>query len=122
MFITEEDRIGTCYLEFQYCKKKKPIKSNKVNVGVIEYWKKDSLLISVEDFDVFDRLFADIFNCALLANGETGFDFFGPNYYDKETAKKIMKELKGIDNKYNNLLIWLDKAAKEYNGFYILGI
>lgn len=122
MFITEEDRIGTCYLEFQYCKKKNPIKNNKVNVSVIEHWINDSLLISDEDFDGFFGFYSNIFDCALLANGETGFDFFGPNYYDKETTKKIMQELKGIDNKYSNLLVWLDKAVKEYNGFYILGI
>ena len=67
-------------------------------------------------------MYSSIFDCALLANGKTGFDFYGPNYYNKENTEKILQKLKVIDNKYNNLIIWLEKAVKEANGFYILGI
>lgn len=122
MFITENERTGTCYFEFQYYKNNRS-KSSKININRIKHWEKDSLLISNEDFDDFYELYENIFNCALLTNGNTGFDCFGPNYYDNETAEKLLQELKEvIDNKYNNLIIWLEKATNEYNGFYLLGL
>ena len=45
MFITNKKRIGTCYLEFQFCKNDKPIKLGKVDVDIIDNWKEDSLLV-----------------------------------------------------------------------------
>ncbi|MDE5983851.1 MAG: hypothetical protein K2H13_01175 [Eubacterium sp.] len=123
MFIEAKKRVGSCYFEFQYCKIDSPIKNNKVDVDIIQHWKYDSLLISDENFFVFYKLYADMFSCALLANGKISFDFYGPNYYDSETAEKLLKRLIGvIDDEYNNLILWLEKAVKECNGFYILGI
>lgn len=53
MFIKENERIGGCYLEFQFCKSDVPIKNNSVDIDVIEQWQSDSLLISDEDFGDF---------------------------------------------------------------------
>lgn len=122
MFITTDKRVGSCYLEFQFCKIDKPLKYSKVKVHKTEYWKKDSLLINYEDFEAFYKLHSDVFNCAQLPNGETGFDFFGINYYDSETTLKILNELKKFGEKHKILLLWLQKAMDNYNGFYILGI
>ena len=49
MFITNKERIGTCYFEFQFCKNDKPIKSGKVDVDIIDNWKWDSLLVLDDD-------------------------------------------------------------------------
>ena len=49
MFITNKERIGTCYLEFQFCKNDKPIKLGKVDVDIIDNWKWDSLLVLDDD-------------------------------------------------------------------------
>ena len=49
MFITKKKRIGTCYLEFQFCKNDKPIKLGKVDVDIIDNWKWDSLLVLDDD-------------------------------------------------------------------------
>ena len=49
MFITNNKRIGTCYLEFQFCKNDKPIKLGKVDVDIIDNWKWDSLLVLDDD-------------------------------------------------------------------------
>ena len=49
MFITNKERIGTCYLEFQFCKNDKPIKIVKVDIDIIDNWKEDSLLVSDDD-------------------------------------------------------------------------
>ena len=123
MFITTEERKGTCYLEFQYCKIDNPIKEDKVDVDDIENREKDSLLIHDEDFNVFYKLYGKIFECALFPNGEKGFFAYGINYYDKTTAEEILIELKKIiSDKYYNLISWLEDAVNKYNGFYILGI
>ena len=123
MFITDKERNGTCYFEFQFCKNDNPIKLNKVNVDIVDNWHEDSLLISDEDFNEFYKLYGKFFECALFPNGERGFFAYGINYYDKNTSEKILFELKKIiDKKYLNLIEWLDIAIKNYNGFYILGI
>ena len=49
MFITNKERIGTCYLKFQFCKNDKPIKLGKVDVDIIDNWKWDSLLVLDDD-------------------------------------------------------------------------
>lgn len=59
MFITSKERIGTCYLEFQFCKNDKPIKFGKVNVDLIVSWKENSLLISDDDFNDFYKLYGN---------------------------------------------------------------
>lgn len=123
MFITQSKKIGSCYYEFQLCKSDFPVIKNKTNLDIINHWLSDSLLISADDFYNFYQSYSAIFNCAVLANGEKGFDFYGPNYYDKNTSEKILNQLENeIDKKYYNLILWLKKEVKEYNGFYILGI
>lgn len=123
MFITNKERIGTCYLEFQFCKNDKPIKLGKVDVDIIDNWKEDSLLVSDDDFNEFYKLYGKIFECALFPNGESGFFPYGVNYYDKTTTEEILIELKKIiSDKYYKLISWLENAANNYNGFYILGI
>lgn len=124
MFITVEEKVGTSYLEFQFCKRKKPIIPIFTLFDSIEYWKKDSVLISYEDWEDFYKFYGNIFNCASFPNGEKGFNSYGINHYDKKTAEKILLELnKVIDKeKYINLIFWLEDAVNKYNGFYILGI
>lgn len=123
MFISTKERVGTCYLEFQFCKNDNPIKLNKVDIDDIENWQEDSLIISDEDFNIFYKDYGEIFECALFPNGKKGFWAYGINYYDKKTTEEILKKLKKkISNKYSNLISWLENATSKYNGFYILGI
>lgn len=123
MFVTNKEIIETCYLEFQFCKSDKPIKSGKVDVDIINNWQEDSLFIADDDFDKFYKLYGKIFECALFPNGKSGFFPYGINYYDKNNSEKILLKLKKtIDKKYLNLLEWLEIATKNYNGFYILGV
>ena len=62
MFITNKERIGTCYLEFQFCKNDKPIKIVKVDIDIIDNWKEDSLLVSDDDFNEFYKLYGKFLN------------------------------------------------------------
>ena len=123
MFIHNDERDGTCYFEFQFCKNKRPVIFNKVRTSIINHWAEDSLVISSNNFDEFYKLYGIIFECALFPNEKKGFYGYGINYYDKNITEKILFELKDKTNgKYLNLINWLEKAVNEYNGFYILGI
>lgn len=123
MFILGKDRKGGCYLEFQFCKKEKPLNDGKVACDEIEHWQDDSLLINDEDFDEFYKIYGYIFECAIFPNGEKGFDYCGINYYDLETAKQIIKKcIETMDDTNKKLMDWLKISTEHYNGFYILGL
>ena len=123
MFISESNRKGGAYFEFQFCKIENPVKDNKVICELVEHWKEDSLLIYDEDFDVFYKKYGHIFECAIFPNGEKGFFYCGINYYDINTTKEIIKKLENsIDKEYEKLIDWLKKSVENYNGFYILGL
>ena len=74
MFITNKERIGTCYLKFQFCKNDKPIKIVKVDIDIIDNWKEDSLLVSDDDFNEFYKLYGKIFECDYFQMAK--LDFF----------------------------------------------
>lgn len=124
MFISPGERKDSCYLEFQYCETNRPIVSGRVDIGNIGHWYENSILISDDDFTRdHNDFWGKYFECALLPNGETGFDLYGVNYYSREVAREIFDKLKSCtEEKYPPLLTWLEKACEYYNGFYILGI
>lgn len=123
MFINVSEKNGSCYLEFAYCRTSRPAPGGKIDLDVFTHWNEDSLLIHDDDFGDFYAHYGDIFSCALLPNGETGFDCYCPNYYDREKTSHILDELRGrISEKYSLLIPWLERAEREFNGFYILGV
>ncbi len=123
MFLDGTQIKGGCYLEFQYCKVQNPIKDKKADDHIIEHWKEDSILISDDEWNIFYKDYGEIFECGLFPNGEYGFYHYGVNYYDKATTQDILQKLsKIIDEKYKNLIYWLEVAINKCNGFYILGV
>lgn len=122
MFISANERRGGCYFEFQFCKIKNPVKNGKTNTDV-NNWQADSLLIHDDDFGEFYKLYGIFFDCAIFPNGETGFYPYGINYYTPDATLKIYNKLKEcIDEKYADLIEWLNEAVRLYNGFYIMGL
>ena len=125
MFIKSEgDRIirGGAYIELQFCHLEKgtPIEQI-VAVDSISHWKSDSLYLS--DENEFCLEYGNIFDCGVYNNLQTGtVDPYGINYYSPEATACILQRV--IDKKptaWETLSEWLE-SAKEYNGFYILGI
>ena len=115
---------GSAFIEMQFCKlpvgteRKRIVATNR-----IQNWQLDSLYIEVDDVDTFYQEYSRIFTCGTYQNLKNGVvDIFGVNYYAPESIdpmiEKIHKE-KPMD--YEPLTDWLNHA-KEYNGFYILGI
>lgn len=122
-FIRNDDRDGTCYLEFQFCGTDKPLKDGKVRCDNIRHWSDDSLYMDWDDFGEFYGLYGDLFGCGVLPNGERGCDSCGVNYYGKEETEKILAGLSPkITGEYAVLLLWLKTAAERDKGFYILGV
>lgn len=122
-FIYNNEREGSCYLEFQFCETDKPMKNGKVRCDNIKHWSDDSLYMDWDDFNWFYKLYGNVFGCAVFPNGERGCDSCGVNYYSKEETEKIIEKLsKHIDGEYSALLPWLKAAEKRGKGFYILGV
>lgn len=123
MFVTDRERKGTGYYEFQFCKNKNPLKLGKINNSKTKYWVEDSISIADDEFDDFYKEYGKIFECAILSNGKKGFDNYGINYYDISTTKDILAKLRNKNDKNILILIdFLEKAINDYNGFYILGL
>ena len=125
VFSSQEERRtfgGSAFIEVQFCKMPYKTKTKKiVAVNSIKHWQNDSLYIN--DEDTFYQEYSNIFNCGIYNNLKSGIvDIFGINYYEPSLVDSIITKLhknKPID--YMILVEWLTKA-KEYNGFYILGI
>lgn len=121
-FISNGERNGTCYLEFQFCETDKPLNDGKAICNT-EFWRDDSLFMHGDDFGEFYELYGDLFGCAVFPNGERGCDSCGVNYYGKEETAKIVEGLSARPNEeYAALLLWLKEAEQRGNGFYILGV
>lgn len=125
IFNSQEERReygGSAFIEMQFCKL--PPKTKTKNIVAsrnINNWQNDSLYIN--DEDVFYQEYSQFFNCGIYSNLKTGtVDIFGINYYAPSFIDSIIEKLhekKPVD--YESLVEWLNKA-KQYNGFYILGL
>lgn len=115
VFNSQEERRaygGSAFIEIQFCKLPTGRKVNDhIALRSINHWQNDSLF--VDDENLFYREYGRVFN---------SLDIFGMNYYGPELIKPIIEKLSTVKPmNYEVLIEWLDKA-KEYNGFYILGI
>ena len=124
-FASQEERRsfgGSAFIEIQFCKLPKNTNVKKiVAINRINHWQNDSLYIS--DEETFYKEYCNIFNCGIYNNLQSGtFDMFGINYYDSTLIDSIIAKLQqDTPADYKILIEWLIKA-KEYNGFYILGL
>ena len=125
VFSSQEERRnfgGSAFIEIQFCKMPYGTESKKlVAVNSINHWQNDSLYI--DDENTFYQEYSNIFNCGIYSNLKSGtVDIFGINYYAPSLVDSIIVKLqKDKPSDYQRLIEWLNKA-KEYNGFYVLGI
>ena len=125
VFSSQEERRnfgGAAYIEIQFCKIPYGTKSKKlVAVNSINHWQNDSLYLA--DENTIYQEYSNIFNRGIDSNLKSGtVDIFGINYYAPSLVDSIIAKLqKDKPSDYQTLIEWLNKA-KEYNGFYILGI
>lgn len=125
VFTSQEERRvygGSAFVEMQFCRLSCNTQlSDIVAINSIKHWRNDSLYIS--DVNVFYEKYSHIFDCGTYNNPERGImDLYGINYYAPSQINSLIdrvRELKPIE--HSVLIDWLERA-KQYNGFYILGI
>jgi hypothetical protein len=110
-FITEEQRRGSCFFEFQKGKPKR--------WGRNKFWKEDSLLLHM---DIFDELnLHPIFLTVLPEFEYTGETLVTQDQY--EILKKLGCVQGGETSKlFSELDVWASKCFQTENCFTILGI
>ena len=126
-FDSQEERRrygGSAFLELQYCRLPVKTPTKKIiAVRSINNWQNDSLYIYVDDLDIFYQEYSNFFNNGIYNNLNSGLmDICGINYYSPLQTDSIIKKISVDKPRDHEVLVdWLEKA-KEYNGFYILGI
>jgi len=116
-FHSQEERRaygGSAFVELQFCKL--PVGTNEkkiVAVSSIDHWQNDSLYIHMNDIELFYREYRSVFG---------DIDLWGINYYAPAKIQPFIEIIRAKKPADHAVLIdWLHKA-KNYNGFYILGI
>ena len=113
---------GSCFVELQFCRMPPgtPVR-RLVDVDSIRNWMDDSLY--VDDETVLYREYGRFFTGGVYNNLRRGpVDLYGINYYESAMIDPLMERLRREQPpEYERLLGWLERA-KDYNGFYILGI
>ena len=113
---------GSCFVELQFCRMPPgtPVR-RLVDVNSIRNWMDDSLY--VDDETALYREYGRFFTGGVYNNLRRGpVDLYGINYYESAMIEPLMEQLRREQPpEYETLLGWLERA-KDYNGFYILGI
>ena len=113
---------GSCFVELQFCRMPPgtPVR-RLVDVDSIRNWMDDSLY--VDDETALYREYGRFFAGGVYNNLRRGpVDLYGINYYESAMIDPLMERLRREQPpEYGTLLGWLERA-KDYNGFYILGI
>ena len=111
---------GTCFIEIQFCLLPASVTLKEI-LNSHEFWRDDSIYV-YGDSPVYSE-YKDVFGNGTHQNMSEGvFDYYGITYYKAEQIDGIINRAKKLKPEgYSILSDWLEKA-KEYNGFYILGI
>lgn len=114
VFIPYTQLDGTLYIEFQYYKQDDNV------IKEYKCWELDSLYVDMGESEDFFLSYTKYIEKPVQPRK---FDPYGVNYYDKSLTDSIIKSIKAEQPKdWRTLVMWLDKAANVYNGFFILGI
>lgn len=125
IFTNQEERGnygGSGFIEIQFCRLPAETKTRKiVSIDNIKHWMDDSLYIHNETR--FFEEYGHIFDCGIYCNLKRGIvDIYGINYYSPSVITIVIDKINANKpTEYEVLIDWLEKA-KEYNGFYILGV
>ena len=113
---------GSCFIEIQFCKLPSGTNINRIINGY-DHWQNDSLYVYDDKQGEFYDKYKDIIGSGIHHNMSEGyFDTWGVTYYGPEKIEDIESRLKEDKPEgYELLLSWFEEA-KQYNGFYILGV
>ena len=111
---------GSAFIEIQYCRHPAGTPIGEL-VDCVTHWQNDSLYVA--DADAFYREYGGIFTGGVYGNRKRGtVDLWGINYYEPTRTRAILERLyEHTPDDFVPLAAWLIRA-KEYNGFYVLGM
>ena len=114
---------STAYYEFQYCKCDLTVEQ-AVKSDAWTYWAEDSLLVHMDgENELFRNYIKPYMSAPHAPNGSRVYFYAGVNYYTHEEAAEILERIKTDRPAGCEALIpWMERAAGEFYGFYILGI
>ena len=124
-FASQDERReygGTGFIEFQFCNLPEgtPVQTILALDNIV-FWREDSLYVR-GDSPLYAE-YKNIFGKGIYNNMSEGlFDYYGITYYKPEQIEEIVNRAGEYKpDGYKILIGWL-KEAKQYNGFYILGM
>ena len=121
LFVPSEELSGSGYFEFQFYKKDLPAK--KAAKDYHRHWLADSLYVHIDHQSVFLRNYLPYLQKTTAPDGSCEFCYFAPNYYTKEQAAKMVEQIRADRPlEWEVLLPWLERAASEYYGFFVMGV
>jgi hypothetical protein len=120
---TEKRKGSTAYYEFQYCKRDLTVEQ-AVKSDAWTYWAEDSLLVHMDgEHELFQHYIKPYMSAPHAPNGSRVYFYAGVNYYTREETAEMLDRIKADrPDKCEVLIPWLERAAGELYGFYILGI
>lgn len=118
MFVTNDERNSSAYIEFQYCKSKKTVRFDTIFRNKRYNFLEDSIFVHIDDFE---EKVTNLY--PTLKKIDKEFDMFGPNYFDKEQTANFLELINQLDDyDYTILKRFLKNAIEKYNGIYIIGV
>lgn len=117
MFLRSYRLHGDSYIELQKCERR------FLRFLRVKREKSGSLFVKAEDFERFFEQYGGLLRCAKLPCGKLGFDAYGKNYYDAETAQTLSRviERSCLDD-HELVAKWLKSCRSKNIGFFVLGI
>ena len=116
----ERKEYGSYFIELQFCLQQSSATLKEV-LNNHEFWRDDSIYVYGDS--PFYSEYKDVFGNGFHQNMSEGvFDYYGITYYKADQIDEIISRARQLTPEgYGILCDWLEKA-KEYNGFYILGM
>lgn len=118
LFITNAERMGTGYIELQYEKPKQKNVKRKRNDNP-KHFKEDSLFIGVENINLFESQYMNIFRKVAFCKLDV-FSFYTCPLDGVRIIRSLINEQKPIE--YEVILKWLDVCIENGYSLNFLGI
>jgi len=120
VFLPFDAVMGMRWIEFQF---RKTNDSPKNTLANIEFWKEDSLYVNENVTDMLVTLLGKHLNPAPTRYNKGDFSIYEAYIFTKEETTEIIEKIKEDNIPECEILIqWLEKAAKEFNGFLFIGL
>lgn len=121
MFVSHGERCGSGYFEFQFYKNDLPAKKAAQDYG--KHWLPDSLYVHMDWQNIFLHHYLPYLKETNAPDGSHEFCYFAPNYYTKEQTAAMLERIKADrPHGWETLIPWLERAATEYYGFFLMGV